>query len=589
MPHIKIDGHLIETSPGKTIIQAAYENGMQIPHFCWHPELTVAGNCRMCLVEVGMPKRNQQGEIEKDENGNDIISFFPKLQIACATPVSEGMVVKALSEKAVEAQEAVMEFLLINHPLDCPICDEAGECKLQEYAFKHSKGESRFEEQKNHAKKRQVWGPNVIFDAERCISCSRCIRFTKEIANQDVLTFVQRGDHVTIELFDGTVLDNPYSMNVIELCPVGALTSQDFRFKARVWDMSFNDSISFADGSGANTSIGVMNNEILRIQPRTNMYVNKHWLTDDARLNYIEFVNQNRITEPHIRVNDNLEKLNWQDAISKTTELLNKFKASEIFVLTSAKATIESNYLLQKFAKSILKTQNIDFMHHIDNIKDDGFLSVADRAPNTNGAREVGATSLTGIKVIDLAEKIKIGEIKAVIAMEDDFTHFPEILNSLGQLDLLIAMHYNNNRLTELAHIILPASTYAESEGTYANHKGRVQHLKPVLITKENMRYMGLNMSRLDKFGALNDRWTQHEVRNCRMSWRIIKDLAIAMGANWQYSKSENVFDEIEKNVPAFKGMNYNLLDEYQGIQFNKSSSPDPKLNNYVSHVMKPY
>lgn len=589
MPHIKIDGHLIETSPGKTIIQAAYENGMQIPHFCWHPELTVAGNCRMCLVEVGMPKRNQQGEIEKDENGNDVISFFPKLQIACATPVSDGMVVRALSEKAVEAQEAVMEFILINHPLDCPICDEAGECKLQEYAFKHSKGESRFDEQKNHAKKRQVWGPNVIFDGERCISCSRCIRFSSEIAKQDVLSFVQRGDHVTIELFDGTVLDNPYSMNVIELCPVGALTSQDFRFKARVWDMSFNDSISFADGSGSNISIGVRNNEILRIQPRTNMFVNKHWLTDDARLNYIELVNQNRITEPHIRVNGDLEKANWQDAIIKTADSLKKYKANEIFVLTSAKATIESNYLMQKFAKTILKTQNIDFLHHIDNTKEDGFLSVADRAPNTSGAREVGATSIAGIKAIDLADKIKSGEIKALIAMEEDFTDFPDILNALSKLELLVSLQYNNNKVSEIANIVLPASTYAESEGTYANHKGRVQHLKSALVTKENMRYMGLNMSRLDKFGALNDRWTQHEVRNCRMSWRIVKDLANAMGANWQYFKSENVFDEIEKNVASFKGMSYHLLDEYQGIQFNKASNPDPKLNNYVSHVMKPH
>ncbi|MCX6146398.1 MAG: molybdopterin-dependent oxidoreductase [Candidatus Kapabacteria bacterium] len=384
-------------------------------------------------------------------------------------------------------------------------------------------------------------------------------------------------------------MDNPYSMNVIELCPVGALTSQDFRFKARVWDMSFNDSISFADGSGANTSIGVRNNEILRIQPRTNMYVNKHWLTDEARLNYIEFVNTNRITEPNIRINGGLEKTDWADAITKTADALNKFKPNEIYVITSSKATNESNYLMQKFANSILKTPNMDFLHHIDKSKEDGFLSVADRAPNTHGAREVGATSINGVKTIDLAEKIKTGEIKAIIAMEEDFTDFPELLNSLSQLDLLVAIHYNNNALTNIAHIVLPASTYAETEGTYTNVKDRVQHFKSVLKTKENMRYMGLNMSRLDKFGALNDRWTQHEVRNCRMSWRIVKDLANAMGANWQYFKSENVFDEIEKTVPAFKGMSYHLLDEFQGIQFNKASSPDPKLNNYVSHVMKPH
>ncbi|MCO5251301.1 MAG: 2Fe-2S iron-sulfur cluster-binding protein [Candidatus Kapabacteria bacterium] len=230
MPHFFIDGKKIETKQGKTVIEAAYENGLQIPHFCWHPELSVSGNCRMCLVEIGMPKRLPDGTPENDENGNPMVNYFPKLQIACATPVTDGMYVNTNNAKVVEAQEAVMEFLLINHPLDCPICDEAGECKLQDYAFRYSDGESRFDEMKNHKDKRQKWGPNVMFDAERCISCSRCIRYSQEIAKQDVLTFVQRGDHVTIKLFDGTQLDNPYSMNVIEICPVGALTSPDFRF-----------------------------------------------------------------------------------------------------------------------------------------------------------------------------------------------------------------------------------------------------------------------------------------------------------------------------------------------------------------------
>jgi NADH-quinone oxidoreductase subunit G len=208
MPEILLDGKKIQAESGKTIIEAAYNNGMQIPHFCWHPELSVAGNCRMCLVEVGMPRRNPDGTFETNEDGSAKIGYFPKLQIACSTPVAEGMVVHSKNEKAVEAQEAVMEFLLINHPLDCPICDEAGECKLQEYAFQHSKGESRFTETKNHKDKRQSWGPNVMFDAERCISCSRCIRYAKEVAKQDVLTFVQRGDHVTIKLFDDTRFDN---------------------------------------------------------------------------------------------------------------------------------------------------------------------------------------------------------------------------------------------------------------------------------------------------------------------------------------------------------------------------------------------
>ncbi|HEX2983570.1 MAG TPA: 2Fe-2S iron-sulfur cluster-binding protein, partial [Ignavibacteriales bacterium] len=218
MPKITINGKELEFKQGQTVIQVAAENNIDVPHFCWHPSLSVSGNCRMCLVEI-----------EK----------MPKLAIACATLAADGMNVHVNSEKSVLARNAVMEFLLINHPLDCPICDEAGECKLQEYAFKHSRGESRFDEEKVHKDKRVELGPNVMFDAERCISCSRCIRFCEEIAEENELTFVKRGDRVTITTFPGEQLDNPYSMNVTDICPVGALTNRDFRFKARVWEMSF--------------------------------------------------------------------------------------------------------------------------------------------------------------------------------------------------------------------------------------------------------------------------------------------------------------------------------------------------------------
>lgn len=234
MIKITIDDKEFKVENGRTVIQAAQENGIEIPHFCWHPKLTISGNCRMCLVEI-----------EK----------MPKLAIACATQVADGMVVKTMSDKAVKAREAVMEFLLINHPLDCPICDEAGECKLQDYSYKYSTGISRFNEDKVHKQKRVPIGPNVMFDSERCILCSRCIRFCDEIVGKHQLQFVQRGDQTRIETFPGEQLDNPYSMNVIELCPVGALTSRDFRFKARVWELSNTDSICTGCARGCNMNI----------------------------------------------------------------------------------------------------------------------------------------------------------------------------------------------------------------------------------------------------------------------------------------------------------------------------------------------
>lgn len=589
MPHIFIDGQRIEAPQGKTVIEAAYENGLQVPHFCWHPDLSVAGNCRMCLVEVGMPKKNPDGSFEHDENGKTKINFIPKLQIACSTPIADGMVVKTKSDRAIEAQEAVMEFLLINHPLDCPICDEAGECKLQEYAFTHSKGESRFEEIKTHKDKRVRWGPNVLFDAERCISCSRCIRFAKEKAKQDVLTFVNRGDHVTIKVSEGTEWNNPYSMNVIDICPVGALTSPDFRFKSRVWEMSFNDSISFADASGSNIKIGVKKNQILRIEPRTNMYVNKYWLTDDARLNHYKFVNENRINEPLLKKDGQQVQVEWEEAFSETVNRLKEFKPSEIMILTSPKCTNECNFVVNKLAKQVIGTTNIDFLPQIDNSKSDDFLGVADRAPNTNGTVEVGVNPETSrLKAKDLVENIKFGKIKALWVIEEDFGMHAHVIDALDDLDLLIVQHYNHNKVTAQADIILPAATYAEIEGTYTNKDKRVQHFKPALVTKENRRVMGMKLSRIDAFGADNDRWSQYELKNCKQTWRIAAEVAKKMGTNWNYSTSEDVFNDIEKNVPSFKGMSYELLDEFQGIVLNKAAKPDPKLVNYDSHVMKP-
>lgn len=589
MPHIYIDGRLFEAKQGQTIIQVAFENGIDIPHFCWHPELSVAGNCRMCLVEVGMPKRNPDGSIQVDSNNHPVINYLPKLQIACATEVTDGMYVRTNSERAIKAQEAVMEFLLINHPLDCPICDEAGQCKLQEYAFKHSRGYSRFDEEKNHKPKRVIWGPNVIFDAERCISCSRCIRFAKEIAKQDVLTFVQRGDKVTIELHPGTQFDNPYSMNVIDICPVGALTSRDFRFKSRVWDMSFNDSICDGCARGCNIKIGVRSNEILRIEPKANPYVNKFWMCDYGRLHY-KYINEDRLTSPMIKIGDRLEKTNWTEAVNSAVERLKPIEPEEIMIIGSAKATVESNYILAKFAREVLKCKNIDLLEHYDESFGDDFLRCSDKTPNLKGARLVGVVpSSHSVKIKDLPDLIRDGTIKALIVVEDDFDEFPEINEVLFELDLLITFQYNlSNSLTQKADIVFPATTFAESEGTFVNVDGRVQHFTPALVTRGNMRFMGMKMSRLDKFGAFNDRWTRFEYRDARQSWEILQMIANKFGAGWNYQKSEDIFNEIATHIDAFKGMSYQLLDLHRGIILGKSKSPDPIVRVYESHYMKP-
>ncbi|MGA2296185.1 MAG: molybdopterin-dependent oxidoreductase [FCB group bacterium] len=590
MPHIVIDGKLIEARTDETIIQAALENNILITHYCWHPELSVAGNCRMCLVEVGLPKRLPDGTNQLDAEGKPVINYFPKLQIACATPVSEGMHVRTISDTVIKAQEAVMEFLLINHPLDCPICDEAGQCKLQEYAFLNSSAQSRFEEEKVHAPKRVPWGQNILFDGERCIKCSRCIRFAQEIAKQDVLTFVNRGDHVTIEQFEGKEFDNPYSMNVIDLCPVGALTSKDFRFKSRVWDMSFNDSICPGCGRGCNIKLGVRNNQILRVEPRTNNYVNKYWMCDYGRLSHHKLVNENRVDTHMIRWKGDLINCSRDEAYSTAADSLKKFEPNEIMFLGSAKATNEDNYLLARFAKEIIGSNNLDFLRHIDTNFADDFLKVNEKAPNFAGAIETGVVpGPGGVSIEELADAIRFGKIKALYMMEDDLSDFRYIRDELDRLSLLIVHGSNLTKTVNLANVVFSSSTYAEVEGTFTNIENRVQHFTPALVTAENMRTMGMKMSRLDKFGAANDRWTQHKLLNCRPNWRIITRLSQQLNSGWDYKNSRQVFDEIAEKIPSFKGMSYELLDEFRGIQLGKASEPDAKVFIYESNYLKPH
>ena len=259
---LNIDGREVTTVKGKTVIQAAADEGILIPHYCYHPKLTIAGNCRMCLVEI-----------EK----------MPKLQIACNTQATEGMVVKTQSPKVLDARRAVMEFLLINHPLDCPICDQAGECWLQDYYMKHDLMGSRFSEHKVPSQKRHVFGPNVIFDAERCIKCTRCVRFLQEVTRTEELTILNRGDQSTIALFPGRVLDNPLSANVNDICPVGALTDRDFRFRVRVWYLSSTPSVCPGCSTGCNIKVETYQNRIARFKPRVNEAVNSHWICDEGR------------------------------------------------------------------------------------------------------------------------------------------------------------------------------------------------------------------------------------------------------------------------------------------------------------------
>ncbi len=542
MAKITIDGKQLEVDSKRTIIEAARENGIEIPHFCWHPKLSVAGNCRMCLVEV-----------EK----------LPKLVIACATQVADGMVVHTANPKVVNAREAVMEFLLINHPLDCPICDEAGECKLQDYAYKYSVGYSRFDEDKVHKPKRVELGPNVMLDIERCIMCSRCIRFCDEIAGKPQLTFTQRGTYVELTTFPGEQLDNPYSMNVIDICPVGALTSRDFRFKARVWEMSSTETICPGCSRGCNMYSWVRNNEILRQTPRYNPEVNEFWMCDSGRLNTFKHVNvENRIKAPLMKKDEGVLEVGWDEAVARVASESKTFKKSEIAALGSAYATNEENYLFQKFASDVLGTKHIDFMHHTLEGDEDRFLIRADKTPNSRGARAVGVRPRDGgLDFNGITKAIREGHIKALYVLDDNIAADPAVAQSLARLEFLVVMCSFENDTTRLAEVVLPSSTFAEKHGTFTNFQGRVQRIRPSVATFDQDRALdGFAMSRLDKFGSPFDRWAKGTKRDCRPIWRIVAGIAAVMGMKYKYNTSEDVFNEIVNTIPSFKGLSYRKI-----------------------------
>ena len=548
MPKLTIDGKEYEAKAGQTIIEVAKDNGIDIPHFCWHPALTVAGNCRMCLVEV-----------EKT----------PKLQIACATPIAEGMVVKTLSDQATTGREDIMEFLLVNHPLDCPICDEAGQCKLQDYAFNHSRGTSRFTEEKTHKDKRVPLGPTILFDAERCISCSRCIRFATEVADQPVLTFVQRGDHVTINAVPAESFDNNMSMNVIDICPVGALTSRDFRFKARVWDMSFTDSVCHGCSRGCSIRVGVRNNEILRLEPRNNPNVNGYWMCDHGRLDTYNGVNVERIDGS--RMKDATSKHQPTDndaAVRRVAEELAKYKPDEVLLLGSARQPIEDSHLLLKLAKEKFGRQHIPFIPHIVG-EDEKLLLRADKLPNAMGATLVGSVAdghyqhTYGEKEATktIIELLRSGKIKAVFSIAGNVLADPALLEAFENVEFFAVCASNESVTTRRADVILATSQWAEREGVLVNFEGWAQQIRPAVTTKYQSRATDMmNMSRLDRFGSPYDKWARSNKRDAREAWRFVQMVAHELGLHWRYNHTEEIFDEIAATNPEFKGMSYESL-----------------------------
>ena len=515
---ITIDGREVITTKGKTLIQAAADVGIEIPYYCYHPKLSIAGNCRMCLVEV-----------EK----------MPKLQIACNTQVAEGMSVLTQSPKVLAIRKGVMEFLLVNHPLDCPICDQAGECWLQDYYMKHDLQGSRFEERKEHDRKRTIFGPNVVFDGERCIKCTRCVRFLQEITHTDELTVINRSDHSTIALFPGKVLDNPLSANVNDICPVGALTDRDFRFKVRVWYLQKTPSICPGCSTGCNISVETYQNRIARFKPRINEAVNSHWLCDEGRYSFHALTEGERLTSPMIRQEGGLVPTSWEKALRAVLTGLRP--GGRIAGILSGRNTNEEAFLFSKLMKKLSPEPALEVFYQERELTPVQKILVSpDRSPNFRGARDMGVSSNGGFD--SLMQKLLEGSFSGVYIVGEDLMSASgdreKILGALQKLSFLVVQDIRLTETAKLAHVILPATHFGEKEGTYTNRRGRVQKLNAAVIPPE---------------GALQDSETFG--RLLAESGEIVPSVA-----------PSGIFAVIANELSAYQGLSYAAIGEH-GVQ----------------------
>jgi NADH-quinone oxidoreductase subunit G len=532
---LTIDDKPVEAPRGTNLIEAAKRVGIEVPHYCYHPKLQVVGNCRMCLVDVGMPKLGPYKKPVLDADGQPVVVFGPKLSIACNTAVAEGMVVHTRSPKVIKAREGVMEFLLINHPLDCPICDQAGECRLQEFSVDYGKGQSRFVEEKVHKPKRTPLGPKIMLDDERCILCSRCVRFMRDVAGQDCLGFVNRGSHSMLTCYPGNEPNTNYDLNIVDICPVGALTSTDFRFKQRVWFLKETKSVCPNCATGCNTVLWSREGAVYRQTPRDNDAVNQCWMCDYGRLHY-KFINDpQRITSPSVKsaAMDERFNLTWPEATRQIAEKLKGRSGATIAAIGSARATTEELFLFNRLVREVLGAELVDCLPHIG--EGDNFLLNADRNPNVAGAKLTGVIAdPIGARIPVIAEAIRSGAIKSLIVLGENVSKHGIGEELLAKLESLIVIDTLPNRVTELAHYVLPGTTFAEKRGAFINAKGRLQRLNAVIPSP------GI----------------------ARPEWQTLAALLNELGADGSYLTVEDVFADMARKLAPLAGLNLSKIGD---------------------------
>ncbi|MGB8353375.1 MAG: molybdopterin-dependent oxidoreductase [Chthoniobacteraceae bacterium] len=536
MVNVQINGEWKQFPKGTRLIEACGQAGSFVPRYCYHPKLSSPGNCRMCLIEMGMPKMGPDRKPVIGADGRPEIGWIPRPQISCAQDVAEGMAVRTDSPMVQDCRKGVMEFLLINHPLDCPICDQAGECRLQEFSVEYGNAESRFLEHKVKKPKNVELGPRVTLDAERCVLCSRCIRFMKEVADDDVLGFIDRGSHSTIAVHPGKKLDSNYSLNTVDICPVGALTSTDFRFKMRVWFLKETKSFCTSCATGCNTVIASRENRVYRQTPRENNDVNGVWMCDYGRLNIHDLDSADRLTKPMVRGNDGLEPATWKEAIDRAGAELKALKGPEIAVIASARMTNEELWLTKQLV-SAAGTHLRDIVPRSGEADD--LLLNADRNPNSTTAALLKISGpVPGSDLNEIARQVKNGRLKALIVLGEDITSLGLTSEELQKLPTLIVMNILDDATSKNASIVLPSAGFAEKRGSMINAKGRLQRLNRAT----------------------------NPPGEARDDWEILADLIHAVSGGNGLGTIEDVFKQMAASVPLFAGLSLSKIGDL-GVQ----------------------
>ena len=497
---LTIDGVSVSVPKGTLVIEAAKQAGVLVPHYCYHPGLPVAGVCRMCLVEI-----------EK----------APKLQIACATQVADGMVVHTQSPQAKKGRMGVLELLLVNHPLDCPICDQAGECELQDFTFQEGRPATRYSPE--YAKRFnpvEDFGPDVLYVPNRCILCTRCVRFMEDVAQEPVLNVSERGDRAFIGVHPEARLDHPWAGNVVDLCPVGSLLSKDFLHKARAWELDKAPSICTGCSQGCNITLDMRENVVVRVRPRPNLDVNRYFICDHGRMNYRWMNRGDRIEAPLVKRDGQLHATDWDEACEQFGTLL-KGATGRAVVLASARTSTEALFLARELFAGL------DWVGAFQVVMGEeaplagvpNLALRAERAPNGRGAELLGYTR-------DYAAALAAAETAALVLVLDE----PDV--AVRTAGMLI---YAGTVLPDAARdaaLVLPIANVAEEDGTFVNRDGRVQCYFQAKPTP------GM----------------------ARPAWWVLAELAAMVGRGDRLASAEQAFDRLAATAEPFRGLSYSQL-----------------------------